>query len=429
MASKLLLVTVFIFDLIAFGLAVAAEQRRSTFLVFLKATVQPDSEKNYNYCIYDSDIASGYGVGAFLFLLASQVLIMCASKCFCCGKPLSPGGSRACAVILFITCWVFFFIAEICLFAGSIRNAYHTRYRNFFAESLDCPSLRKGVFAAGASFTLFTAIVSEFYYVCYSKARDSFHSYGGDVGVGSIQFVIVCILDHIHTVETLVWAWEPTSELEFMKLIRSLCKQKFNMKQINFVGIAMASTLVFMAIFAADFIAFVLALEAEYMRSTAKVATDTDMNYSYCVYSSDISTKLGIIAFVLLLASQVFSMGASSYFRKGMNYGGSRTSAVIPSIISWITFFIAEACLLGGSIKNAQQTKYRTIIFGTNELHCQTLSAGVFEAGAAFILITSIVSKMSYVCSFNSEGGFESGSSSSFELGTYTSLDQGDQHN
>ena len=30
MASKLLLITVFIFDLIAFGLAVAAEQRRST---------------------------------------------------------------------------------------------------------------------------------------------------------------------------------------------------------------------------------------------------------------------------------------------------------------------------------------------------------------------------------------------------------------
>jgi len=71
----------------------------------LQATVRPDSEKDYSYCIYDSDIASGYGVGAFLFLLASQVLIMFASKCFCCGKPLSPGGSRACAVILFIVCW------------------------------------------------------------------------------------------------------------------------------------------------------------------------------------------------------------------------------------------------------------------------------------------------------------------------------------
>lgn len=71
----------------------------------LQAKIHADSENYYNYCIYDSDIASGYGVGAFLFLLASQVLIMFASKCFCCGKPLSPGGSRACAVILFITCW------------------------------------------------------------------------------------------------------------------------------------------------------------------------------------------------------------------------------------------------------------------------------------------------------------------------------------
>lgn len=189
----------------------------------------------------------------------------------------------------------------------------------------------------------------------------------------------------------------------------------------------MGSTLVFMAIFAIDFIAFVLALAAEHMRSTAKATTDSDLMYSYCVYSSDIATKLGAIAFVLLLASQVFSMGASSYFRKGMNYGGSRTSAVIPSIISWITFFIAEACLLGGSIKNAQHTKYRTIS-GTDGLRCQTLSAGVFEAGAAFILITSMVSKMSYVCFFNSDGGFETGSSSSYELGTYTSLNQGDQH-
>ncbi|KAL9383288.1 hypothetical protein Peur_023611 [Populus x canadensis] len=178
MASKLLLIIVSVFDIIAFGLAVAAEQRRST------ATVQPDTEKDYSYCIYDSDIATGFGVGAFLFLMASQVLIMFASKCFCCGKPLSPGGSRAWAVILYITCWVFFFIAEICLLAGSVRNAYHTRYKNFFGETLDCPSLRKGVFGAGAAFTLFTAIVSELYYVCYSKARDSFQPYGGDVGVG-----------------------------------------------------------------------------------------------------------------------------------------------------------------------------------------------------------------------------------------------------
>lgn len=74
-------------------------------LILEQATIQTDSEKNYNYCVYDSDISTGMGVGAFLFLLAGQVLIMLASRCFCCGKPLSPGGSRAWAVILFIICW------------------------------------------------------------------------------------------------------------------------------------------------------------------------------------------------------------------------------------------------------------------------------------------------------------------------------------
>ncbi|KAK6934291.1 DESIGUAL/Modifying wall lignin-1/2 [Dillenia turbinata] len=168
MASKLLLITVFVLDLIAFALAVAAEQRRST------ATVATDNEKNYNYCVYDKDIATGMGVGAFLFLMLSQVLIMIASRCFCCGKALSPGGSRAWAVILFILCWVTFFIAEICLLAGSVRNAYHTRYKTLFGvdNPPSCQTLRKGVFGAGAAFVFFTGILSEFYYINYAKAKD-----------------------------------------------------------------------------------------------------------------------------------------------------------------------------------------------------------------------------------------------------------------
>ncbi|KAG9440989.1 hypothetical protein H6P81_016843 [Aristolochia fimbriata] len=177
MASTLVLVIVFLFDLVAFGLAVAAEQRRS------KARVVTDKEVNYNYCVYDSDIATGLGVGAFLFLLASQILVMLASKCFCCGKGLRPGGARAWAIILFITCWLTFLIAEACLLAGSVRNAYHTKYRPVFVESLSCETLRKGVFGAGAAFIFFTAIVSEFYYVCYGKA-DVQPSYGRETGVG-----------------------------------------------------------------------------------------------------------------------------------------------------------------------------------------------------------------------------------------------------
>ncbi|KAF3442123.1 hypothetical protein FNV43_RR16039 [Rhamnella rubrinervis] len=179
MASKLVMITIFILDLIAFGLAVGAEQRRST------AHVQPDSEGNYNYCVYDSDISTGFGVGALLFLLASQGIIMVASRCFCCGKPLSPGGSRAWAVILFITCWVFFLIAEVCLLAGAVRNAYHTKSIPFYSDTPQhCQILRKGVFGAGAAFVFLTAIVSQFYYVCYSSAREKFQPYGGETGVG-----------------------------------------------------------------------------------------------------------------------------------------------------------------------------------------------------------------------------------------------------
>ncbi|KAJ8624044.1 hypothetical protein MRB53_032574 [Persea americana] len=181
MASKLVLIIVFIFDLIAFGLAVAAEQRRST------ATTKEDAEQNYRYCVYDSDISTGLGVGAFLFLMASQALIMVASKCFCCGRGLRPGGARAWGIILFIACWLTFLIAESCLLAGSVRNAYHTKYALVVSDPPTCQTLRKGVFGAGAAFIFFTCILSEFYYVSYSKADADTGvrpPYGRETGVG-----------------------------------------------------------------------------------------------------------------------------------------------------------------------------------------------------------------------------------------------------
>ncbi|XP_076948254.1 uncharacterized protein LOC143620437 [Bidens hawaiensis] len=179
MASKLLMVVVTVIDLIAFGLAVAAEQRRST------ATIRKDEEDEYNMCIYDSDISTGYGLGAFFLLMASQILIMVASRCFCCGKALNPTGSRACAVLLFIFCWITFIISEACLLAGSVRNGYHTKYRTLFSEQPpSCETVRKGVFAAGAAFVFITGIISQFYYASYSKARGAFQPYGGEANVG-----------------------------------------------------------------------------------------------------------------------------------------------------------------------------------------------------------------------------------------------------
>ncbi|XP_058196752.1 uncharacterized protein LOC131312789 [Rhododendron vialii] len=167
MASTLILVVVFVIDLVAFALAVAAEQRRA------KASTKVNSS-NEPYCAYGSDIATGLGVGSLLTLMASQIIIMAVSRCMCCGKALRPGSSRAWAIALFITCWVTFIIAELCLLAGSVRNAYHTKSALSANNPPSCETLRKGVFGAGAAFIVFTGIVSELYYVYYTKANDGF---------------------------------------------------------------------------------------------------------------------------------------------------------------------------------------------------------------------------------------------------------------
>ncbi|CAA6655691.1 unnamed protein product [Spirodela intermedia] len=182
MANWLVIVSILVFDLIAFALAVTAEQRRSS------ATTVTDNQKEYTYCVYNSDISTGLGVGAFLFLLLSQLILMVASRCHCCGRALRAGGPRACSLILFLLCWLTFIIAEACLLAGSVRNAYHTRYRTIFgAEPPSCETLRKGVFAAGAAFVFFTTIISEVYYILHSKAKDGGAPYESAVGMGAYR--------------------------------------------------------------------------------------------------------------------------------------------------------------------------------------------------------------------------------------------------
>ncbi|XP_016482510.2 uncharacterized protein LOC107803332 [Nicotiana tabacum] len=99
MASTLLLVVVFVIDVIAFALAVAAEKKRGTL------TITKGGRDGATNCLYLSDTGTGFRVGSFLFLSASQLLIMVASRCLCCGKALQKGKSRKWAIILFIICW------------------------------------------------------------------------------------------------------------------------------------------------------------------------------------------------------------------------------------------------------------------------------------------------------------------------------------
>ncbi|KAJ0433528.1 hypothetical protein HanIR_Chr17g0871321 [Helianthus annuus] len=53
------------------------------------------------YCVYDSDVATGYGVGAFLFLLSGESLLMGVTKYMCFERPLAPGRNRAWTIIYF----------------------------------------------------------------------------------------------------------------------------------------------------------------------------------------------------------------------------------------------------------------------------------------------------------------------------------------
>ncbi|XP_057855144.1 uncharacterized protein LOC131064858 [Cryptomeria japonica] len=183
--SMIFLLLLSIINACAIGLAIAAERRKST------GHVVADKYDEQSYCVYNSDIATGFGSGAFFLLLSSQVLLMAVTRCLCCGRPLGPGGSRGCAILLFIFSWVTFVIAEACLLAGAVRNAYHTKYRGRFGiDEFSCETLRKGVFAAGAAFTLLNTIASALYYISFAKARakgnaigDGWKPYANEPGV------------------------------------------------------------------------------------------------------------------------------------------------------------------------------------------------------------------------------------------------------
>ncbi|XP_010263784.1 PREDICTED: uncharacterized protein LOC104601960 [Nelumbo nucifera] len=162
--STLVHLLVIVLSLVAFGFAIAAERRRSTGRIVV-------DQNNATYCVYHSDVATGYGVGSFLFLLSSESLLMGVTKCMCFGRPLTPGGNRAWSIIYFVSSWVAFLIAEACLISGAAKNAYHTKYRGIiYAENFSCETLRKGVFIAGAVFVIATMILNVYYYMHFSRA-------------------------------------------------------------------------------------------------------------------------------------------------------------------------------------------------------------------------------------------------------------------
>ncbi|KAE8778839.1 fiber protein fb34 [Hordeum vulgare] len=166
MASIVVIGLVLLLDVLAFVLAIGAERRRSTAYVSVDGAGR-------QFCVYGTDASTWYGVGALALLLVGQAVAMVASRCFCCGRSLSPGRWRFFSGLFFILCWLTFLIAEVCLLAGSVRNAYHTKYvSGYYADApLPCAMLRRGVFAAGAAFAFLTTLFVMLHYVFYSKAR------------------------------------------------------------------------------------------------------------------------------------------------------------------------------------------------------------------------------------------------------------------
>ncbi|CAH1449267.1 unnamed protein product [Lactuca virosa] len=97
---------------------------RSRFLNTKAAmNLHTDNATNSTCCVYDSDVAVGYGVGAFLFLLSGESLLMGVTKCMCFGRPLAPGGNRAWTIIYFTFSLLSIVVAEACLIAGAKKNA------------------------------------------------------------------------------------------------------------------------------------------------------------------------------------------------------------------------------------------------------------------------------------------------------------------
>ena len=166
-------------------------------------------------------------------------------------------------------------------------------------------------------------------------------------------------------------------------------------------SLALCGFLIFLNVFA-----FLLAVGAEQRRSTGKVVPDEYDERSYCLYDTDASTVYGVCAFFVLLLAQLLVTGVTRCLCFGPALS-SRGCAVAAFAVSWLTFLVAEACLVGGSAKNAYHTKYLGYYTKHDLVSCAALRKGVFAAAAAMMLI-NLVASLVYYWSYSkaADGGF-----------------------
>ncbi|XP_073394340.1 uncharacterized protein [Physcomitrium patens] len=162
------------------------------------ATPAIDPKTRFLKCQYSSDVATGYAVGSFMFLRFSQVFIMLASRCLCCGSGVKPGGAKTFGVLMFLLSWMCFVVATSALIAGAAQNKIQTeKYYNYFGDRVTCREVRKSLFEAAAAFTFLTMIFSELYFLLLSKAREPepWMSNGPSVGMSRYPSVSFACLD------------------------------------------------------------------------------------------------------------------------------------------------------------------------------------------------------------------------------------------
>ncbi|CAH9081973.1 unnamed protein product [Cuscuta epithymum] len=166
--SSLVHLLVIVLSLTAFGFSIAAVHRGYS------GTLHRDVSSNSTYCVYSSNVATGYGVGAFLFLFTSESLVMGVTKFMCFGRPLFPGSNRAWTIIYFCLSWASFLITETLLIVGSKKSGFHTKHQGMVhARNFSCETLRKGVFIFGAIWVILTMILNVYYYMYFSRATTS----------------------------------------------------------------------------------------------------------------------------------------------------------------------------------------------------------------------------------------------------------------
>lgn len=158
------------------------------------------------------------------------------------------------------------------------------------------------------------------------------------------------------------------------------------------------SSLVYLLVVVLCLVAFTFAIAAERRRSRGNIIKDEVTNSTYCAYSSDVATGYGAGGFLFLLSSESLLMGMTRCmcFGRPLAPGNDRAWTIIYFFSSWLTFLVAEACLLAGATKNAYHTKYRHVIYAQN-FSCETLRKGVFIAGAVFVIFNMILNVYYYM--------------------------------